>query len=116
MSTATEPFRFPTLTYVDERTGRDMNSRIPVYPQPSIFETIEIERIPGSGVFFDHVTVEKVMARPPWSFAEAMARFDREDWLRKVEAETVKPRKAGKTAKAAKSDRTKKRPTPKRPR
>jgi hypothetical protein len=112
MSTATEPYRFPTLLYVDDRTG-PMDSRIPVLTDREIFEEVRDD--------LGLTDIEQVMARPPWSFEEASARFDREAWLRRVDEETLSQRKSGKTsagekAAAKKGDRTKKRPTPKRPR
>ena len=104
MSTDTE-FRFPTF---QSPGASDRFPGPPVYPQPSIYETIEIEREPGKGVFFDHVTIEQIMARPKWDFEETNLRLFKEKKAR--EAAALKKAEAAK----ARRDRTKKSPTPKR--
>lgn len=105
MSTATAPFRFPT--YRDPDTG--IGWGIPVLPGREIFEEVRDD--------LGLTDIEQVMARPPWSFEEAMARFDREDWARNVDAETERLAKERQSrAREKGKDRTKKRPTPKRPR
>lgn len=96
-------YRMPTVLYVDPVLG-PVDTRIPVHPPEGFFEVTR----QSTGL----LDIEKVMARPPWSFEEAMARFDREAWLRQVDANTEHFEQMRKP----KPDRTKKGPTPPRAR
>lgn len=92
-------YRLPTVIYVDDVLG-PRDSRIPIYPPEGLFEVTR----QSTGL----LDIEHVMARKPWSFEEAMARFDRERWLKQVDAQTA----ADEQRRAA--DRTKTGPTPSR--
>lgn len=70
---------------------------VPRHPQPSFFETTVVETPHG---VVTHKDIEAILARPPWSFAEADKRIRRE--MRKAQVQKV-------------GGRTKAAPRPKKP-